>query len=139
MPPPPASPARAIAEPAAAVSADGPSAPDAPVTTTGTEVPAPAVRDVAQVSQNETLRLLVQPTGRCWVQIVADGSVVFSREMSAGERELREARGSFVVTVGNAAAFAYTINDVPGRALGGEGKVVKVRIDRSSLSEFLTD
>ena len=81
----------------------------------------------------------MQPTARCWVHIIADGSVVFAREMSAGEREVSEARASFVVTVGNAAAFAYTINDAPGRPLGGEGKVVKVRIDRASLPEFVTN
>jgi cytoskeleton protein RodZ len=97
------------------------------------------VFDVAQVTQSDVLRLVVKPTDRCWVHIVADGTVVFAREMSAGEREAREARASFVVTVGNAAAFTYTINDAPGRPLGGEGKVVKVRIDRASLPEFLAN
>lgn len=137
VPPPPA-PALEVAEPAAPVPAANTLVPE-PVGTTDGPVPAAAVHDVAQVSQNEALRLLVQPTARCWVHIVADGNVVFAREMMAGEREVREARGSFVLTVGNAAAFAYTINDVPGRSLGGEGKVVRVRIDRASLSEFVTN
>lgn len=97
------------------------------------------VQDVYQVSQSDTLRLSVQATARCWVHIVADGSVVFAREMLAGEREVREAKASFVVTVGNAGAFVYSINDAPGRPLGGDGKVVKVRIDRSSLPEFLAN
>lgn len=99
----------------------------------------PQLQDVAQVAQSEVLRLVVRPTDRCWVQIVADGATVFAREMEAGEWEAREARASFVLTVGNAAAFAYTINDAPGRSLGGEGKVVKVRIDRASLPEFLAN
>jgi transcriptional regulator with XRE-family HTH domain len=138
LPPPPASPTLAVADPAAPVPAVSAVVPE-PVGTTDGAPPAAAIHDVAQVSQDEMLRLLVQPTARCWVHIVADGAVVFAREMTAGEREVREARGSFVLTVGNAAAFAYAINDVPGRSLGGEGKVVKVRIDRASLSEFLTD
>jgi cytoskeleton protein RodZ len=140
LPEPPPAPAPPVAAPPQLPSAAG--APDSaslpgPVTTTAVE-PAP-VLDVAQVAQSELLRLVVQPTARCWVHIVADGAVVFAREMSAGEREVREARASFVVTVGNAAAFAYTINDAPGRPLGGEGKVVRVRIDRASLPELVAE
>lgn len=122
-----------------------PSFPEPPAeATTGAATPAAPAdttpsRDLAQVVDSDRLRLSVQSTGRCWVRIVADGYVVFSREMGSGEREVREARASFVITVGNAGAFSYTINDVPGRPLGGAGKVVTVRIDRTTLQGFVAD
>jgi hypothetical protein len=131
--PPLPSPSVTVAPAPPAAELTSPSAPPA------AEPAPPAVHDVAHVSQSDLLRLVVQPTDRCWVHIVADGSVVFSREMSAGEREVSEARDRFVVTVGNAGAFSYTINDVPGRPLGADGKVVKVRIDRATLPEFVAD
>jgi cytoskeletal protein RodZ len=103
----------------------------------GGAVPAAGLAETVVDAASAPLRLSMEPTGTCWVRVVSDGSVVFAREMRAGEREVREADGELVLTVGNAAAFSYRINDVPGRPLGPAGKVVTIRIRRSNLSEFV--
>lgn len=92
----------------------------------------------AFAAEGMPLRLVIQPVGRCWVRVVVDGKVVLARELAAGERALHEAEGEIVLTVGDAAAFAYSINDAPGRTLGGAGKVVTTRIDRSNLTTFVS-
>lgn len=74
--------------------------------------------------------------GPCWVQVVADGKMELSREISAGETETRAARDAFDIKVGDAGRCTYTLNDRPGRPFGPAGKVVRVRIDRQSLATF---
>lgn len=98
------------------------------------------VADVARLvalGPDEPMRLSIQPVARCWVRVVADGRVVLARELAAGERAEHDAAGEIVLTVGDAGAFAYSINDVPGRALGAPGKVVTIRIKRSNLTDFV--
>jgi hypothetical protein len=57
--------------------------------------------------------------------------------MHAGERETLRARNTVVITVGNAGAFAYSINGRPGKPLGSPGQVRTTRITRSTLSEYI--
>jgi cytoskeletal protein RodZ len=98
------------------------------------------VADVARLvalGPDEPMRLSIQPVARCWVRVVADGRVVLARELAAGERAEHDAAGEIVLTVGDAGAFAYSINDVPGRVLGAAGKVVTIRIKRSNLTDFV--
>jgi hypothetical protein len=99
--------------------------------------PAADIANLVALGPDEPMRLAIQPTARCWVKVVADGQVVLSREMAAGERAVHDADAEIVVTVGDAGAFAYSINDVPGRALGAPGKVVTIRIRRSNLTDFV--
>lgn len=98
------------------------------------------VADVARLvalGPDEPMRLSIRPVARCWVRVVVDGRVVLARELAAGERAEHDATGEIVLTVGDAGAFAYSINDVPGRALGAPGKVVTIRIRRSNLTDFV--
>lgn len=98
------------------------------------------VADVARLvalAPEEPMRLAIQPVAPCWVRVVVDGRVVLARELAAGERAEHDATGEIVLTVGDAGAFAYSINDVPGRALGAPGKVVTIRIKRSNLTDFV--
>ena len=66
-----------------------------------------------------------------------DGRDVFSRVVQAGERETYEARESMEITVGDAGAFAFSVNGRAGRALGGTGQVRTVRITRETLAEYI--
>lgn len=83
------------------------------------------------------IRLSVHPVARCWVRVVIDGRVVISRELGPGEREVLDADSEIVLTVGDAGAFAFSLNDAPGRPLGGPGKVVTIRIQRGNLTDFV--
>lgn len=94
---------------------------------------------LAVPDQSDALRLVMEPVAPCWVKVVADGAVVFAREMNAGEREVRQAQGEIVLTVGDAGAFTYTINDIRGRPLGSKGKVVTIRIHRANLTDFVAN
>ena len=60
----------------------------------------------------------LHPTGECWVSLTVDGERVVSRVFQAGDREVYEAQQSVVLNVGDAGAFAFSINEQPGRALG---------------------
>jgi hypothetical protein len=57
---------------------------------------------------------------RSWVEIVADGSTIFSGIMAAGERKTFEARDGITVKLGNAGYTRLTFNGatVPLRATG---------------------
>lgn len=115
-----------------AVPAEAASAPGGPEATH-----ASGVSNLVALGQDEPMRLTIQPVARCWVKVVADGRVVLSRELVAGERAVHDADAEILLTVGDAGAFVYSINDVPGRALGAPGKVVTIRIRRSNLTDFV--
>lgn len=105
--------------------------------------PIPAAARLDDVSRlvalgtEEPMRLAIQPVARCWVRVVTDGRIVLARELGAGERVEHRADGEIIVTVGDAGAFVYSLNGVPGRPLGVRGQVVTVRIRRSNLIDFV--
>lgn len=97
----------------------------------GAAVPATAAGNTMEIT------LELQPTGDCWVKLTVDGQRAFSRVMHAGEKEVRLVRDSAVIAVGNAGAFAYSINGRPGKTLGAEGQVRTARITRATLSQYI--
>jgi hypothetical protein len=115
-----------------------------------TAVPLPATPEPAVGNQATTapglaageektaLRIDIQPTGACWVSLILDGEQVFSRVMQAGERVTREARREIVLSIGDAGAFQFTLNQQPGRRLGASGEVVTARINHENYQTFLT-
>jgi cytoskeleton protein RodZ len=86
----------------------------------------------------EVLTIDIHPQAPCWVRLTVDGRVEFAKLMEPGERITRQAREGFVIQAGDAAAFRYTVNHVPGKSLGSSGQVVTARIDRSNLDQFVT-
>ena len=83
-----------------------------------------------------TLRLEIRTKGLCWVSAVADGERAVYRLMQPGERTLVEARTGIVLRVGDAGAFAYSINGAPGRPLGRGGEAVTVLISDETLGSL---
>lgn len=81
----------------------------------------------ARVDQ-QTLRLELRPRGLCWVSASADGQLVVYQLMQPGDRATVDADEEIVLRVGDAGAFAYLINGVRGRHLGGSGQPVTLRI-----------
>lgn len=86
---------------------------------------------------DEPLVLELRPTGPCWISLTVDGHVVLSRLMQPGETEVRRIRDAAVVQVGDAGAFAFSINGRPGRALGEAGQVRTARISKSTVAQYL--
>jgi cytoskeleton protein RodZ len=82
-------------------------------------------------------RLTLAPREACWVSIRVDGASVFSGLMRPGERKDLALHGDVSLTVGNAGAFSYFINEQPGRSLGGPGQVATARLTADNLKTFL--
>lgn len=89
------------------------------------------------VPADQPLVLEIHPTGQCWVSLTVDGQIVFARLMQPGEKEVRRIRDAAVIEIGDAGAFAFSINGRPGRSLGDAGQVKTARITRATLAEYL--
>lgn len=96
----------------------------------------PATPTEPTVTRGLPLRLTLVPTGRCWVQVRADGRVRLAREVQQGERVDIEAAELLEIVAGDAGAFGYRLNGAPGRALGMAGRVGRARITLDNLAEF---
>lgn len=120
------------AQPQAEVQAAPPVSEPQPQATTAT--PAAGAPPAAQAGP---MRLELHPTGPCWITLTVDGRQVFSRVMQAGEREAYEVRESAIINVGDAGAFAFSIDGRPGRSLGETGQVRTARITRENLAEYI--
>ena len=124
-PPPQAKP------PAPAPSASG-AAVAAPGPAPGSGSPAAAPADPA-----DRVTVAVVATRPCWVSAIVDGERVVSREFQTGERIAFEVARSVVLTAGDAAALAVTINGDEARPLGSAGQVVTVRVTPTNFKEYL--
>ena len=83
------------------------------------------------------MTLELHPTGDCWVKLTVDGRPVLSRLMLAGEKDVRQIHDVVVIEVGDAGAFAFSVDGKPGKALGQTGQVRTARITRETLTQFL--
>lgn len=92
------------------------------------ETPAPPAGD--------RLRLEIYPSARVWIEATADGSPVLYELVEAGERRSIDAAEEIALRVGDAAAFAYSINGRPGRTLGEPGEVRDIRITPDNYANF---
>ena len=86
-----------------------------------------------------SLTVEIAPTADCWVQAAADGETVISRVLGAGEREVVVARSAIDLRIGNAGAFAFTVNQRPGRSLGASGEVVNLSLTPSNYLSFTVE
>lgn len=91
---------------------------------------------VGEADVARPVRLEIRPHRPCWVSAAADGERVVYRLMQPGERTLIEARTVITLRVGDAGAFAYSINGATGRPLGGDGEVVTISITRENLGRL---
>lgn len=99
--------------------------------------PAPHVTTDAAPATPQTMRLEIHPTGPCWVTLTVDGRRVFSRLLQAGDREVHDVRRTAVIDVGDAGAFAFSVDGRPGRSLGEAGQLRTARITRETLAGYL--
>ena len=104
----------------------------------GEAEPLNAAPVLVETAATGPLTIDIHPQGRCWVSLTLDGEPAFARVMQAGEREIREAQREIILSVGDAEAFAFTINGQPGHPLGERGEVVTARISRDNYRNFVT-
>ena len=102
------------------------------------QTPPEEVRQVARPPvERAPLTMEIHPSRDCWVVATVDGQVEISRLMRAGERHVLEATEAITVNVGDAGAFEYTLNEEPGRVLGGSGQVVTETITPDNYRDYL--
>jgi cytoskeleton protein RodZ len=128
---------------AAEVSTSAPPPIDSPArqSTGAASVPAaPAVpppRPPVEAAASRPMTLELHPTGECWIKLTVDGQPVLSRLMLAGEKEVRQIHDIAVIEVGNAGAFAFSVDGRPGKSLGQPGQVRTARITKETLAQYL--
>lgn len=133
---------RPVADASSARAVSQEESPDASSARTGTPVQpppgtAPVLPEAPPAARPDAIKLELHPTGTCWITLIVDGRRVLSRVMQAGEREAYSVRHEAVIEVGDAAAFAFSINGRPGRSLGGAGQVRTARITPSTAAEYV--
>jgi cytoskeletal protein RodZ len=133
---PPESPAAVAPAPAPPAAA---SAAPAPTATTASAGPATASGVPSGTSSDPADRVTVAvvAAGPCWVSAIVDGERRVAREFQTGERMAFEFEKSVVLTAGDAAALAVTINGEEARPLGRAGQVVTIRVTPANFKEYL--
>jgi cytoskeletal protein RodZ len=96
------------------------------------EVAAAAVN----TSGESSLAVVIAPTSLVWVEATADGSRVLYQLVKPGEQQAIDVREELLLRIGDAGAFRFSINGVPGRALGRSGEVRDIRITRDDYPSF---
>jgi cytoskeletal protein RodZ len=124
------SPAPAAAPASGSGATTPPAAPQvpAPVATSGAARPA---------GVDSGMALEIATTDDCWVKITVDGKVTVARLMHAGDKERQEVRDKAVMQVGNAGAFAFSVNGHPAKPLGPAGTIRTAIITKDTLPRYL--
>ncbi len=101
--------------------------------------PAAARDDAAQAvpAAGQPLTLELHPTAPCWISLTVDGVRVFARVMQPGEKDVRQVHDAAVIEIGDAGAFAFSIDGRPGRSLGESGQVRTARITKETVAQYL--
>lgn len=129
-----------------------PSDTPAPVATTGEHInldlvnrasqeiaapPAVAAAEVAPLRQaGGGFQIEIRPAAVVWVEAVADGERVLYQLLAAGERRSIDVETELTMRIGDAAAFTYSINGVPGRMLGAPAEVRDIHITADNYTTF---
>ncbi len=129
-----AEPAPAAAPPvkSAPVTAVAPSpATAAPVTS------APVTPPPATETTGDSLTVSLTAKGPCWVSAMVDGQRVIERLMQPGERSTLEVKREMVLTAGDGAALAVTLNGAAAKPLGKACEVVTARFNLTNFKNYV--
>ena len=83
------------------------------------------------------LKLEVHPVSECWVAVTVDGRKLFARVMQGGERVSSQVQREAIVEVGDAGAFAFSVNGRPGKSLGDKGQVKTLKLTPSTFAQYV--
>lgn len=102
-----------------------------------TPPPAVAAAEVAPLREADgRFQIEIHPAGVVWVEAVADGKRVLYELLEAGERRSIDVDTELTMRIGDAAAFTYSINGVPGRALGPPAEVRDIHLTTDNYTTF---
>lgn len=105
---------------------------------TGSAAPVAPVPSVAVADAPAAAVMLdLHPTGDCWVSLTVDGRKLFARIMHAGEREPHVVHREAVVEVGDAGAFAFSVDGREGKPLGDRGQLKTLKLTPASATQLL--
>ena len=109
----------------------------AAVGATGVAEAAPApVATSGRIAPPEKLVIEIRPAAPIWVAATADGNSAIYRLLKPGEHVTVEAQKELSFRIGNAQAFVYAINGVPGKPLGGPDEVREFEITRENFQTY---
>lgn len=89
----------------------------------------------AAVSVNRGVEVSAKFTGRCWIQAVTDGKVVYEGTAEPNQTLSWKGADRIAVTVGNAGAVDIVYNGRSLGRLGKEGDVVEKRFTRDKVED----
>lgn len=100
---------------------------------------APAADAAVPPSPAAASRLTIElrPERPVWITGIADGERVLFRLLEPGERITVDAKDRLSFRVGDAGAFAFTLNGTPGRPVGRNGEVREFTITRENAAAYL--
>jgi cytoskeletal protein RodZ len=99
--------------------------------------PAAAAQQTSPPVAGRTMTLDVHPISECWVSLTVDGTKLFARVMKPGEHESHTVAREAVVEIGNAGAFAFSIDGRQGKSVGGPGQVTILKLTPATASEYV--
>jgi len=112
--------------------------PPAPDTTAAVSPAADAgAPSAATTAVTAEMKLELHPGSECWVSVTIDGSKLLDRVMKAGEHESYTVRREAVIDVGNAGAFAFSIDGRPGKPIGDPGQATTLKLTPATASKYL--
>jgi len=115
----------------------GKQAPTATRAASAADPPAAAAAAPATPAAAGSVNLDIHPTSECWVALTVDGKKLFARVMKPGERESHMVEREAVLEIGNAGAFAYSVNGRPGRAVGNPGESKTLKLTPATAFEYV--
>jgi cytoskeleton protein RodZ len=101
-----------------------------------------ALQDTPTLAANASadtavLHVEIEPSGACWVSVVADDRRVIYELLQAGDRVAASARRQLVLRVGDPEVCNYRLNGLAGRPLGPSGTPATVRITPENYEAFV--
>jgi cytoskeletal protein RodZ len=102
--------------------------------------PAPTANTLVDASARaERLMVAISATGACRVSTTVDGENTVDRLLQPGEQLVLDVHRELVLTAGDAAAIAITLNGAGARPLGGPGQAVTVRLNPANFKDYLAN
>ena len=114
----------------------GSPAPVNPQPTTGRAVSA-ADATVVRSTGDDRLTVGLAVTRPCWVTATVDGERKIARLLQPGDAQTIDVRQELVLTAGDAAAIAMTLNGIDAKPLGKAGEVVTRRVNLANFKDFV--
>jgi hypothetical protein len=84
-----------------------------------------------------SVTLEIHPIADCWVSLTVDGRKLFARVMKPGERESHTVEHEAIVEVGNAGAFAYSVDGHAGKPIGDVGQVKTLKLTPETAGQYV--